>query len=264
MAVIIFGGSGMLGQELVAAYRARGDGVIAPTHAEVNISELGTLRHFVRSRRGIDLVVNAAGAIPQRGAEFLQYARTNALGAGYVARTCAEESIPLIHVSTDCVFSGKRTDGPYLERDKTDADSPYGRSKAIGESAVLVSGAQATVVRCSFIGPEHGFWRWLTDAGEAGEPVELWRKAAWSGSTAREIARCLAMIHPAEAGRICHLTDGEAISKAAVAEALWISGLAKRTEYRDVDLPITNRWIASEHGNRYGVRPLIEALEEYA
>lgn len=262
MAVIIFGGSGMLGQELVAAYRQRG-GVIAPTHAEVDISDLGALRHFVRNRRGIDLIVNAAGAIEARGAGFLQYARTNALGAGYVARTCHEESIPLIHVSTDCVFSGKRPDGPYLEADKTDADSPYGKSKATGEAAVMASGAVATVVRCSFIGPQHGFWRWLADAGESGETVELWRNAAWSGSTAREIARCIVGIHPAEAGRICHLTNGEAMSKAALAETLWTLGLAKRTEYRDVDLPVINRWLASDHGNRYGVRPLVEALEEY-
>ncbi len=266
MGVILLGGTGMLGQEICRAYAARD--LVAPTRAELDVSDLAAVRSFMRQHRTDDVsaVINAAGAIPGRteGASWMAYARANALGASYVAKACAEHDMRLVHVSTDCVFSGDKRDGPYVESDKPDnTDNGYGHSKLIGEAAVL-NYPRALVVRTSFIGPSHGFLRWLRDVGERGGKIELWQHAAWSGSTAREVARAIVSVAGAPATGTMHLTTGDAISKAALAETCWKLGLAKRVPYVETDLPVINRWLATERADTPRMRPLVEALEEYA
>ena len=74
----------------------------------------------------------------------------NAAAPAAIARACARHDIPLVHISTDYVFSG---DGhqPYEPDDDTDPLGVYGASKLDGELAVLESGAKATILRTSWV-----------------------------------------------------------------------------------------------------------------
>lgn len=133
------------------------------------------------------------------------------VGPQILARACREHGARLVHVSTDCVFSGLTRQARYAVGDFPDARDVYGRSKMVGET--LETG---TIVRTSFIGLRHGLLRWLLDQTESGH-VNGYRNALWTGSTVWEVARGLVAIaeDPSSHG-IVHLATTEVHSKYAV------------------------------------------------
>lgn len=92
-------------------------------------------------------VVNAAAwtAVDLAESEQDGAARANATGPEELARLCAEHGIPLIHVSTDYVFSGDKG-APYVETDPVSPETVYGRTKAEGESKVLAANPKTIVL----------------------------------------------------------------------------------------------------------------------
>jgi dTDP-4-dehydrorhamnose reductase len=97
-------------------------------------------------------VLNAAGLIKQRpaAADNVAMIEANASLPHRLAAACVARGIRLIHISSDCVFSGAR--GGYCESDLPDAIDMYGRSKALGEP----DAAGCLSLRTSVIGPEIG------------------------------------------------------------------------------------------------------------
>jgi dTDP-4-dehydrorhamnose reductase len=98
------------------------------------------------------IVVNAAAYTAVDAAETDQAAayRANRDGPAILARLCAEAGIPLIHISTDYVFDGAKPT-PYVESDPVAPQGVYGASKLAGEQAVLLSGAQAIILRTAWV-----------------------------------------------------------------------------------------------------------------
>ena len=166
--VLILGGSGMLGHRLYLAARER----FATTATVRSWAALGAARSvFDRSHviDGIDashldsvvrafgaarpdVVVNCVGLVKQReeAKDPLAALAINAALPHQLAGLCSATGSRLIHLSTDCVFSGSR--GRYSEDDRADADDLYGRTKLLGE----VSTAPALTLRTSMIGRELG------------------------------------------------------------------------------------------------------------
>lgn len=99
-----------------------------------------------------DAVVNAAAftAVDKAESEAALAQSINADGAGAVARAAATLGVPLVHVSTDYVFSGDAT-GPYAEGDATGPTGVYGRTKLAGEQAVLAAGADHAILRTAWV-----------------------------------------------------------------------------------------------------------------
>ncbi|WP_374303447.1 dTDP-4-dehydrorhamnose reductase [Ferrovibrio sp.] len=100
-----------------------------------------------------DLVVNAAAytAVDRAEPEPEHAFAINRDGAEAVAIACAQLGLPLIHVSTDYVFDGRKAD-PYVEGDACNPQTVYGRSKLAGEQAVLASsGGRAAIVRTAWL-----------------------------------------------------------------------------------------------------------------
>lgn len=97
-----------------------------------------------------DAVINCIGVVKQlTGADHPATAiPINALLPHRLARLCQRHGARLVHISTDCVFSGRR--GGYCEDDIADAEDLYGRSKLMGE----VSAPHAVTLRTSIIGHE--------------------------------------------------------------------------------------------------------------
>ncbi len=126
---------------MTALSRAEGD-LTAPDASARAIGEAGD----------VDLVLNAAAYTAVDKAESepdLAYA-VNAWAPQAMAKACQARGVPLVHISTDMVFSGAK-DGPYLE---TDAPAPlhvYGASKLAGEMAVLDACDRAVVARVSWL-----------------------------------------------------------------------------------------------------------------
>lgn len=113
-----------------------------------------------------DVVINCIGATKHKkeGNSPLDAIDLNALFPHRLAQLCELAQARLIHISTDCVFSGKV--GMYSETDSTDADDVYGKSKALGE---VVYG-NALTLRTSTIGHElqsdYGLLNWFLSQNE--------------------------------------------------------------------------------------------------
>ncbi|MFG1997385.1 dTDP-4-dehydrorhamnose reductase [Actinoplanes sp. NPDC048988] len=147
---LVTGAGGMLGRDLVLALRESGQTeVVAATRASLDIADEAAVRQAVE---GADVVLNAAAWTDVDGAEANEEAAT-AVNGHAVAVLAAAAGKRLIHVSTDYVFDGTAT-SPYPEDAGAAPVNAYGRSKAVGERAVLAAGG--SVVRTAWLYGEHG------------------------------------------------------------------------------------------------------------
>ena len=143
---------------------------------------------FLRVRP--EVVVNAAGLVKQRpaGEDPLANTRLNALLPHRVAALSAAAGARLIHLSTDCVFSGQH--GGYAETDLPDPPDVYGRAKLLGE----VAGPDRLTLRTSIVGRElagrQGLVEWLV--ANRGGRVGGYTRAVFSGLTTIELAETVA------------------------------------------------------------------------
>ncbi|MFA9201528.1 MAG: dTDP-4-dehydrorhamnose reductase family protein [Cypionkella sp.] len=133
-----------------------------------------------------DVVVNCVGLIKQAGdaKDVMAAVPINTLLPHRLAALCAIAGARLVHVSTDCVFSGAK--GNYREDDFCDADDVYGRSKLLGE----LHAAPAITLRTSIIGHELRAGASLLEWFLAQEgPVRGFTRAIFSGVPAVHLAR---------------------------------------------------------------------------
>ncbi len=139
-----------------------------------------------------DVVVNCVGIVKQVAAakDPVASLTVNALFPHRVAAACQAAGARLIHISTDCVFSGVK--GGYTEADIPDADDLYGRSKLLGE----VSGSQCLTLRTSIIGRElsrqSGLLEWFLANRQA--RVRGYTNAVFSGFTTQALGEILAWV----------------------------------------------------------------------
>ena len=212
MRVLILGGDGMLGHQLLSSLSGEHD-VRVTLRREKGGDLSPGLFHLGNAFFGVDVreqdpllavfgrfqpeaVVNAVGLVKQRreAKDPLSAIEINALFPHRLARLCARSGARLIHVSTDCVFSGRK--GNYIEKDVPDPEDLYGRTKLLGE----LSEAPALTLRTSIIGLEIGRRQGLVEWFLASRgTVKGFRRALYSGLTTQEMSRVIArllVLHP--------------------------------------------------------------------
>ncbi|WP_096697349.1 SDR family oxidoreductase [Polaromonas sp. AER18D-145] len=136
-----------------------------------------------------DVIINCVGLIKQKdhAEDPLVVLPINAMLPHRLAALCAPRNVRLLHISTDCVFSGRK--GMYTEDDPSDAEDLYGKSKYIGE---LRDAAHAVTLRTSIVGRELNSSRALVDWFLAQQgAVHGFRRSIFSGMTAIELARIM-------------------------------------------------------------------------
>lgn len=135
----------MLGSDIRDAAMARGW-----TTAVLDLPELNITREegLASALPDADYAINCAAFTRVDDAESERdlCRAINAVGAGNVAKACVARGIPLLHLSTDYVFDGRKG-APYLEDDPVAPLSFYGVSKREGEERVFAAGGAAVVVR---------------------------------------------------------------------------------------------------------------------
>ena len=136
-----------------------------------------------------ELVINCVGLIKQLASakDPLTVLPVNAMFPHQLAKMCALACARLIHISTDCVFSGRK--GRYKEQDTSDAEDLYGKSKFIGE---LHDVSHAVTLRTSIIGHELQSAESLVDWFlSQKETIKGYEKAIFSGLPTIELARII-------------------------------------------------------------------------
>jgi dTDP-4-dehydrorhamnose reductase len=149
--ILILGGSGQVGRELVKVAAQRECSAIAPSHGVLDICERQALADVLEMENP-DVCINAAAYTDVSAAEHDSKSafRVNSEGAKAVAETISKAGIPLIHVSTDYVFDG-RSSRPYREEDSTGPLNVYGTTKLAGEEAVRDCCRQHLIVRTAWV-----------------------------------------------------------------------------------------------------------------
>lgn len=158
MRVLITGAAGMLGSDLQTAARDAGHEVIALSRQDLDITDADATEQALTDAKP-EVVINAAAYTRVDDAESHpdEAHQINAQGAGNVARAAAIADAHIIHLSTDYVFDGTKTSGPYVESDETGPRSVYGATKLQGELMVAQAApASHTIVRSSWLFGNHG------------------------------------------------------------------------------------------------------------
>lgn len=206
MRLAILGVSGMLGNAAFRMLSARYPGNvygttrsnIAPDNFEpdlksqivtgINVEDYDALVGFVGETRP-DVLINCIGIVKQLASanDPLVAIPINSIFPHRLARLSDLVGARVIHVSTDCVFTGRK--GSYVESDPPDAEDLYGRSKLLGE----IDYPNAVTLRTSIIGREiatrKGLVEWfLAQSGR----VRGYRRAIFSGLTTDELVRVIA------------------------------------------------------------------------
>ncbi|MCS1350160.1 SDR family oxidoreductase [Mechercharimyces sp. CAU 1602] len=217
MRVMVIGGTGMAGHMIIDYLRSVEkyevlEATRTPTDRDGCIyMEIGDSTHIrqVLQEYKPGVVVNATGILNQRAADNLTEAiRVNSVFPHQLALWGEEFAFRLVHLSTDCVFSGMR--GRYAERDLPDGKSIYSLTKQVGE----VTATPHVTIRTSIIGPELkedgiGLFHWLMK--QSGD-ISGYQKVYWSGVTTLELARAIEWILESTLSGLVHLTQ-EKISK---------------------------------------------------
>lgn len=222
MRILVFGGDGMLGHallrawgerhQLFATYRAdeaayRGNPAtpgVTSLHG-VDVRNLQDVVSAVATARP-DAVVNAVGIVKQRptAKESIPSLEVNALFPHRLSEVCKAAGARLVHLSTDCVFSGRK--GGYKEGDEADAQDLYGRSKLLGE----LHEPHCLTLRTSIIGLELSRKKSLIEwfLAQRG-PIKGFRKAIYSGLTTAEMARAIEhlLLREPSIGGLWHLSS---------------------------------------------------------
>jgi dTDP-4-dehydrorhamnose reductase len=153
--LLLLGGTGRLGSALQRCAPPQWS-VIAPGREQLDLAraEIRDWQHWIKATAP-DVVLNAAAMAGLESCEEDPYGASdvNAEAPGRLARACALEVVPFLHISTDYVF-GDASDGnsaPYAEDAPHCPLQRYGQTKAEGESAVLDARGRSSVVRVSWL-----------------------------------------------------------------------------------------------------------------
>jgi dTDP-4-dehydrorhamnose reductase len=148
----------MLGLDLLQAGERAGHELVGMDLPEIDITDPTSVERALEDTKP-EAVLNCAAMTDVDGQESNRDAAfaVNADGAGNLARAAAVAGVPLVHVSTDYVFSGEAPHDaagavrPYVESDPTGPRSVYGESKLAGERQVLEASRLHTVARTAWL-----------------------------------------------------------------------------------------------------------------
>ena len=149
---MVTGCNGQLGSEIkVLSSQYKGFQFLFSDIDELDITDFGKLEKYI-SKHNVDCIINCAAytAVDKAESEPELATKINVTAVSNLAKLSKQFNIFLFHISTDYVFDGMNYK-PYLETDKTNPCSVYGKTKLLGEKEILSSGANAIIIRTSWL-----------------------------------------------------------------------------------------------------------------
>jgi len=217
--VIVLGSSGMAGHVVTVGLRSEPEKYnvvdVSRTTSAINPSNLldasnfGSLENLIKNT-GADFIINCIGLLNQTAEDNPDQAiLINSYLPHFLEAKTKGTKTKVIHISTDCVFSGAK--GDYEEDDFRDGVGFYAQSKALGE---VVNDKDITI-RTSIIGPELkedgiGLFNWYSK--QKGD-ISGYAKAFWTGVTVIELMKAIKATMEQDVVGLVHLVNGEKIPK---------------------------------------------------
>jgi dTDP-4-dehydrorhamnose reductase len=244
MDILLTGGTGQVGSALRASPLPAGWTLHAPGRERLDLAEAATIR-AVLAERTWAAVVNAGAytAVDRAEAEVEQAWAVNAVAPAVLAAETARLGVPLVHLSTDYVFSGD-LDRPYRESDAVGPINVYGASKEGGEQAVRTANPRHLIVRTAWIVSEHrsNFLKTMLALAETRQTIGVVGDQKGSPTSADDLARAIiALLGPVISGRdsargTIHVTNGGEASWFDLAEHVFACAKANGLKSADVDV----------------------------
>ena len=197
--ILVFGRTGQVAREIARAAEAQGTPVHLLGREEADLSDPEACARVVREADA-EAVINAAAhtAVDRAEEEEALATTVNGGAPAAMARAAAAQGIPLVHVSTDYVFSGE---GPHAPGDPTAPLGAYGRSKLAGEEGVRaayesVGGGPHVILRTAWVFSAHGsnFARTMLRLGAERDRLRVVADQRGGPTPAASIARALLTI----------------------------------------------------------------------
>ena len=221
--VLVLGNKGMLGHVLYETFQAncnnkkydiiginRSDDKSDNKSFKLDVLNLDKLEQFIKNKKPTH-IVNCIGSLVEASLNKPSLAiQTNSLLPHFLNEISEKYNFKLIHISTDCVFDGKK--GLYEETDKKTENNYYGLTKNLGE----INNKRNLTIRTSIIGPElksnpTGLFNWVIS--QKGKTINGYANAIWSGLTTLELSKFIIWSLNKEISGIVHATNGIGISK---------------------------------------------------
>ncbi|HZG58500.1 SDR family oxidoreductase [Paenibacillus sp.] len=219
MRLLVLGSTGMAGHAIATYFEERGDcevhnishsTALNERSVRMDLTRTEALEAYLAAGEPFDAIVNCVGVLIRESEENKAKAiQLNAYLPRYLERRFQGERTKIVHLSTDCVFSGRR--GGYVEDDFRDGDTFYDRTKIVGE---LNNGKDLTI-RTSIVGPELredgvGLFHWFMKQRGV---VNGYANAYWTGVTTVELARAVEAALLQGVSGLYHLVPAAKISK---------------------------------------------------
>jgi dTDP-4-dehydrorhamnose reductase len=215
--IIVLGGTGMAGHVVAAFLKESGFDVYSVSRSEKNIdknrnvdvTDFPALGGFF-DEVSPDIIVNCVGLLQWACEDRPDLAiLVNSYLPHWIEQRYKESNVKLIHLSTDCVFSGNR--GGYRESDTHDGTSFYDRSKSLGE----ITNNKDLTFRMSIIGPDRhengtGLFNWFMKQKGT---IRGYTKVFWNGVTTIELAQAIKSAIEQNLSGLYHLIPKEPIDK---------------------------------------------------
>lgn len=261
--VLVTGVTGQVGGALLPLVRQAGFEALAADRAALDLSAPEGIGAALDALAP-DILVNPAAytAVDKAEDERDLACRVNAEAPAAMARWCAGRGVPLVHLSTDYVFSGQG-ERPWREDDPIAPLSAYGASKAEGEARIRAEGAPALILRTSWVYDARGrnFLTTMLRLGRERDSLRVVADQRGTPTAAPSIARSLVVVldylarararvrtggDPAALVALCgtyHLTDGGETTWHGFAEAIFARAAPQWGGHRPVVEPIpTSAW----------------------
>jgi dTDP-4-dehydrorhamnose reductase len=217
--IIILGANGMAGHILVKGLQditsgfnivsvARNSSIINPT-VILDVTDFDSLKHFI-DNQSPEIIINCIGLLNEKAENNPDQAiLVNSYLPHYLEALTKDSKTKIIHISTDCVFSGK--EGSYLESSIKNGLGYYSQSKSLGE----INNSKDLTFRTSIIGPELnengiGLFHWMVNQKKE---VFGFERAYWTGVTTLELLYAIKQAIIENLTGLYHLVFDQKISK---------------------------------------------------
>lgn len=217
--IVILGANGMAGHILVKGLQdktsgfeivsvSRNTSIINPT-VILDVTDFDLLKYLIKTQNP-DVIINCVGLLNETAENHPDQAiLVNSYLPHYLEGLTKDLKTKIIHISTDCVFSGK--EGSYLESSIKNGLGYYSQSKSLGE----INNSKDLTFRTSIIGPELnengiGLFHWF--ANQKNEVLGF-EKAYWTGVTTLELLNAVKLAISEDLTGLYHLVPNRKISK---------------------------------------------------
>jgi dTDP-4-dehydrorhamnose reductase len=195
MKTLLFGRKGQLGWELHRALSPLGN-VLAMDYPELDLANPSQAAEVIQAEKP-DLVVNATAYTDvEKAEEQMDLAnQINGVAPGIMAEVCRQQHCVFIHYSTDYVFNGEKG-SPYIETDQPAPINAYGRTKLVGEEAVVRAGGAYLILRTSWVYSlrKGGFVNKVLDWSHKQKNLRIVDDQVGSPTSARMLAEITALL----------------------------------------------------------------------